>query len=260
MLVSKNLATPQNILITGASSGIGEALAYHYARENNILYLCGRDETRLRHVARICVNKGAHVNTKLLDVSNQSEMRNWISSLKRLDLVIANAGVSIGGMSPTSFEYEEASRHIFDVNLNGVLNTIHPAIDIMRHQDNYPQVAIVSSLAGYRGLPTSPAYSASKAAVKAYAEALTPSMRSLGIHVSTIFPGFVQSRITDKNNFKMPFLMPAENAAKIIASGIEKRKTTIAFPFSMRFLVWILRTLPSAFAIKILYSEKNQKA
>lgn len=250
--------TPKHILITGASNGIGAALAKSYADTGVALYLSGRDQTRLTKIAGECAKLGANINIKLIDVTNQQEMREWISSLPHLDLCIANAGIAIGDISPNDEGYEDVARKIFDVNLIGVMNTIHPAIDIMKTQ-SFGQIAITSSLAGYRGLPTAPAYSASKTAVKAYGEALGPSLRKDNIHMSVICPGFVKSGITDKNKFPMPFLMSAEKAAQLIKRKLEKRETLISFPLPMRLISWIFKSLPTKLSLKILSLSSETK-
>lgn len=249
---------PKHILITGASSGIGAALAKSYADTEITLYLAGRNQVRLEKISTECEKLGAKTQIKVIDVTNQQGMRNWITSLSRLDLCIANAGIAIGDISPTDDGYEDVARKIFDVNLMGVMNTIHPAIDIMKIQSN-GQIAIVSSLAGYRGLPTAPAYSASKTAVKAYGEALGPSLRSNNIHMSVICPGFVKSGITDRNRFPMPFLMNAEKAAIIIKGKLESYPPLISFPFTMRLISWIFKALPTSISLKILSISKEKK-
>lgn len=250
--------TPKHILITGASSGIGAAISLAYAASGISLYLAGRDKARLQDVSAKCERLGAKINIKIIDVTNQQEMRDWISSLSHLDLCIANAGIAIGDISPSDDGYEKAARKIFDVNLMGVMNTIHPAIDVMKLQ-SAGQIAIVSSLAGYRGLPTAPAYSASKTAVKAYGEAIGPSLRNDNIHVSVICPGFVKSGITATNKFPMPFLMTAEKAAGIIKKKLENYETVISFPFTMRFISWIFKCLPSKISLKILSISSERK-
>jgi short-subunit dehydrogenase len=234
---------PTSILITGASSGIGAALALVYAGPNVALFLSGRDQNRLSEIALACREKGAEVSEQAINITDQSAMAEWIleaDSQMPLDLVIANAGIS-GGSDPQN---EVISRQIFATNVDGVLNTVLPIIPRMISRKR-GQLALMSSLAEFRGLPGAPAYSASKAAVRSYGEALRGSLRDDGIKVSVICPGFVESRITDANDFHMPFLMKAPKAAEIIKNGLAQDKPRIAFPFSMYAATWLMSVLPS---------------
>ena len=235
----------ENILITGASSGIGEALAIYYAANGaKNLFLCGRNEERLNNVAIKCRAMGANVKADILDVTDRQEMQKWIEDCDKiapLNLVFANAGVSTG---------RETCEHIyqtFNTNIFGVLNTITPAINIFkqRYDQSKKIIAITASMAGYHGLPSCPSYSASKACIKAYGEALREDLKKDDIQVNVICPGFVRSRITDKNTCPMPFFMEADQAAAIIAKGIEKNTGLIAFPFAMRLAVYMLSILPN---------------
>ena len=176
--------TFKTIVITGASSGIGEALALHYAGAGISLYLTGRDQARLDKVVKSCRDKGAQAEGKIIDVCDEAAMSRFLKTINDtapVDLVIANAGISAG---TGDGEPESAGqvRQIFNVNLNGVLNTIQPLIPAMvkRHRGH---IAIMSSLAGYRGFPGAPAYCASKAAVKVYGEALRGSLALSLIHI-----------------------------------------------------------------------------
>jgi short-subunit dehydrogenase len=231
-----------SIMITGASSGIGEAVAHYYAREGVTLFLSGRNEDRLGRVASACQQAGATVYPEVIDVSDQSGMAAWIDACdarQPLDLVIANAGISAGvskGLDPTT-------RKLFSINIDGVLNTFHPALDRMRSRKS-GQIAIVSSMAGLIGLPSAPGYSASKAAVRAYGEALRGRYRRDNVGISVIVPGFVTSGITAQNRFPMPFLMSAEKAARIIAKGLAHNKARIAFPKRMYALILLISALP----------------
>jgi short-subunit dehydrogenase len=221
---------PRTILITGASSGIGEALAEAYAGPGITLVLTGRDQTRLDDVAARCRTRGAAVRSATVDVADRQGMADWLAVVDAatpIDLCIANAGIS--GGTGRSGETEEQARRFFAVNVDGVLNTIHPLIGPMTARGR-GQLALVSSLAGFRGFPGAPAYCASKAAVKSYGESLRLTLRPTGIEVSVICPGFVRSRITQKNRFPMPFLMDADRAARIIRRGLERNKSRIAFP------------------------------
>lgn len=152
---------------------------------------------------------------------------------------------------------EEKIRDIFAVNLAGVLNTVHPIIDRMKERRR-GQVALVASIAAFRGLPGSPAYSASKAAVKSYGEGLRPRLARYNVGVSVILPGFVRSRITDQNRFAMPFFMEANKAARVIRKGLARNKARIAFPWPMHFAMWLLAALPASWA-DIILSKSPEK-
>ena len=235
----------KSILITGASSGIGQYLAYAYAKRGIILSIVGRNEERLTQVAEYCRQKGAEVHAGIFDVTDKESLQQWILERDEqvpFDLVIANAGISNFGQA---FSVERAER-IFAVNVNGVLNTIHAVLPMMR-QRKQGHIAIVSSIAGYRGLSFSPPYSASKAAVKAYGEALGGYLRSEGVAVSVICPGYIKTPMTDPLKRRMPFLIDATKAAHAIQKGLAKRKPLIAFPWPMHFAGCLLGLMPTRF-------------
>ncbi len=236
----------KKVLITGASSGIGEALAREYAGPGRFLALCGRDKGRLKDIAEACRSFGAEVEARVVDVADRDATRRWITKIDAnnpLDLVIANAGISSG--SGGRGENETQARDIFSVNMAGVLNTVWPAITPMRERGR-GQIAIISSIAAFRGLPGAPAYSASKAAVKTYGEGLRGWLEPDGVRVSVVCPGFVRTRMTDGNIYPMPFIMDAEKAARIIRKGLEKNKARIGFPWPMYGMSWFLGALPPA--------------
>lgn len=237
-----------HVLITGASSGIGAALARVYAAPGAILSLTGRDTERLDAVAVGCRERGATVESTVLDVCDRTAMEQWIErrdSTVPLDLVVANAGISAG--TGGAQESDEQTRSIFATNIDGTVNTVLPAAAVMRRRRS-GQIAIVSSLAGYRGMPGAPAYSASKGAMKLWGEGLGGSLARDGIKVSVICPGFVITGITKVNRFPMPFLMDADRAARIIADGLARGHGRIAFPAPMAALAWLGAALPDAFA------------
>ncbi len=239
---------PNTILITGATSGIGAALALGYAATGMNLALSGRNESRLKKIANQCRDRGAEVEAQIVDVADRAEMARWVANYDEkhpIDLIIANAGVTNDTTNDSNADEEETIRDIFAVNLAGTLNTVLPIIPRMRSRQK-GQIALMSSLAGFRGLPSSPAYSASKAAVRSYGEALHGRLYDDGITVSVICPGFVKSRITDQNDFHMPFFMEADKAAAIIKRGLERRKAMIAFPRIMFLMTWLMTTLPRA--------------
>jgi short-subunit dehydrogenase len=246
---------PKTILITGASSGIGEALAEAYAGPGITLVLTGRDRVRLDAVAARCMERGADVRAATVDVADRTAMADWLALVDGatpIDLCIANAGISggTGGRSGRG-ESEEQARRILAVNVDGVLNTIHPLIGPMTARGR-GQLGLVSSLAGFRGYPGAPAYCASKAAIRSYGESLRLDLRRAGIEVSVICPGFVRSRITDRNRFPMPFLMDADRAAMIIRRGLERNRGRIAFPLPTYLMAWMIAVLPLALADVLL--------
>ncbi len=235
---------PHSIVITGASSGIGEALAERYAGPGIALALTGRDAARLAAVAARCRAAGATVTAGVLDTADRVAMAAWLAAVEAaapVDLVIANAGISAG--TGGGVETEEQARRILSVNLDGVLNTIHPLLPAMRLRRR-GQVALMASQAGFRGLPGAPAYCASKAAVRVYGEALRGDLAAEGIGVSVICPGFVKSRMTAVNRFPMPFLMETDAAARAIERGLARNAARIAFPWPMVAAVWLLALLP----------------
>ncbi|MBI2240230.1 MAG: SDR family NAD(P)-dependent oxidoreductase [Magnetospirillum gryphiswaldense] len=243
-MTAKSPPAPTSIVITGASSGLGEALARAYAKPGTTLFLSGRDRQRLHEVADSCRAKGAEVHAVVINVTQAVPMATWIrecDAIRPLDLVIANAGISAGtgGVG----ESEDQTRAIFATNVDGVMNTVFPALSVMRPR-RHGQIAIMASLAGYRGLAGAPAYCASKAAVKAWGEGLRGHLAGDNIRVSVICPGFVTTRMTAVNTFKMPFLMDAERAARIMVKGLAENRGRIAFPWPMAFGAWFGAALP----------------
>lgn len=240
------------IVITGASSGLGAALARGYAASGRFLALVGRDALRLEQVAADCRAAGADVEIALLDVTQREAMESWLlatDSARPIDLLIANAGISAG--TGEAGETVAQAEKIFAVNLGGVLNTIHPVIPLMQKRGR-GQIALMASLAGFRGMPTAPAYAASKGALKLYGEGLRGALAGQGIQVSVICPGFVKTPMTDVNTFPMPFLLTPEDAARRMIAGLAQNKARIAFPWPLHAAVWLLSVLPVAWSDRIL--------
>ena len=241
-----------SIFITGASSGLGKALAEAYASSDVCLFLCGRNKERLFETAANCKEKGAEVYTYLFDVTDAFAAQEAIlnaDATHPIDLLIANAGISGGVLGEP--EGGAQTRQIFNTNIFGVVNSVLPALERMRKRKS-GQIAIIASIAGYRGLPSAPAYSASKSCVKAWGEALRGWLRDEKIKVNVICPGFIKTPLTDANVFKMPFLMQPQKAARIIKKGIAKNKAIIAFPLPMAFGAWLMSALPSCIIHPIL--------
>lgn len=232
-----------NTLITGASSGIGEALAYACAEQGDSLWLCGRNQSRLETVGEKCralANGRGTIRTKIIDVTDATGLREWIRSADAeapLERVFANAGVSTGE------ETETNSRNTFAINVGGCVNTVHPAIEIFRRRGS-GQVIITASIAGYGPLKACPAYSATKACVKTWGLALRGMLAPENIRVSVICPGFIRSRMTAGNTCPMPFFMEADKAARIILRRAARNVGLIAFPWPMRLSTWFLSILP----------------
>lgn len=254
------MKNPKNILITGAGSGIGRALALVYSRPDVNLFLCGRDLQKLQATKILCEELKANVLLEIIDVCDEVATKNWIAKIEEnyeLDLVIANAGISAGTAGgPESFDQ---IKKIFSTNVDGVLNVTHPAIEKMKTRKK-GQIALVSSLAGFRGLPSSPSYSASKSAVRVYGEALRGNLAGLGIAVNVICPGYIRTPMTDVNDFPMPFLMEPAQCARIVKDGLAKNKSRIAFPFPLYFVVWLATLLSTKITDPIFAKLPGKKA
>ena len=250
-----------SILITGASSGIGEALALECARRGaRHLFLCGRNAERLADVASRCRAAGTGtVHERILDVTDETATRDWIAAcdaVAPLELVFSNAGVATGRENETNV------RRTFATNVNGNLNVVLPLLDRFRAAPegrSRRQVVITASIAGYGPLPSCPSYSASKAALKTWALSLRKPLAREGIRINVICPGFIRSRITDLNTCPMPFFMEADRAARIILRRVDRNVGLIAFPWPMRLATWLLSICPWRLAesFSSLLPEKN---
>ncbi len=237
----------RDVLITGASSGIGRALAEACAAPGVTLHLSGRDVARLEAAAAACRARGAAVLPRVLDVRDAAGMADWIGGAGRLDLVIANAGVSAGTGGAT--EPNDQVRRIFEINIGGVLNTALPAIAAMATQapgaDGVRgRVAVIASIAAFIAAPGAPAYCASKSAVQRWAEAQDASERQRGIRLHAVCPGYIRTPMTARNSFRMPFLMEVEEAARRTLVGIARGRTRIAYPWPTYAIARLLGALP----------------
>jgi len=248
----------KSVLITGASSGIGEAVAVECARRGAaVLFLGGRDRARLEGVAARCRELGAAVRTEVVDVTDEAAMRDWIEKSDAdtpLDLVFANAGIATGT------ENEANVRRTFATNVGGVLNCALPAIECFRRHGG-GQLVLTASIAGYAPLVGCPAYSGTKACVKAWGLAMRGFLKKENIRVNVVCPGFVRSRLTDVNTCPMPFFMEAPKAARIIVRRVLRDVPLIAFPWPMRLAVWWLSVLPARVTewITAMLPEKVRK-
>jgi short-subunit dehydrogenase len=244
---------PRSILITGASSGLGAALARGYAAPGVHLALGARRRDLLEALAETCRSKGATVAIAPVDVTDREATRAWVlaaDDAHPLDLTIANAGISAGSAGAGG-EAEDQTRRILAVNLTGVLNTVEPLLPRFRARRR-GQVALISSLAGYRGYPGAPAYCASKAAIRTWGEATRLRLAPEGVEINVVMPGFFKSAITDANDFPMPFFLSGDEAARKVMAGLARNRGRIAFPWPMAFLSWLMATLPTALADPLL--------
>lgn len=248
-------ADPTTIVITGASGGIGAALARAYARPGRRLGLTGRDEARLTATAEACRAAGAEVLSATLDVRDADAVAAFLARVDAggpLDVVIANAGVSSGMGQGGACEDWAAARRTLSINLDGTLNTVQPAVDLMRARRHGGQIAVIGSLAAWRGLPSCPAYSASKAAIEAYAEGLRGMLRPEGIAVCVVSPGYVTSPMSARVEGAKPLLMDGDRAAALIRDGLARNRGRISFPLPLAVGTRLLTLLPGWLADRIL--------
>lgn len=237
---------PCRIVITGASSGIGSALAAHYARRGACLGLLGRDEKRLRQVAANCRQQGAETRIGLIDITDREGMLGWLQAFDEewpVDLLVANAGVMAGRSADSLLEDSEASYRLAEINVLGLLNSIHPLLPRMIARRS-GQIAIMSSIAAFIPLPDAPTYGASKAAALSYGLALRSLVDRLGIKVSVVCPGYVRTPMMDQESGPKPFAIEPGKAARLIAHGLERNKPAITFPILFSWMTRIGGLLP----------------
>lgn len=239
---------PVAILITGASAGLGRALALGYAAPGVTLFLSAIANEELQAVADACRARGAVAVPQVLDVRDRAAMADWIHACDRtaaLDLVIANAGISAGSRGGSDDGEDDATmRAIFATNVDGVLNTVLPAVAAMRVRGR-GQFALVSSLAGYRGTRRSAAYCASKAAVRVFGEGLRQRLALVGIGVSVVCPGYLDVGSTSSRHRGSPLCVGVDRAVRTIRRGLERNRGWIAVPWWLAMTARISMLLPS---------------
>ena len=240
---------PRCIFLTGVSSGIGKALALHYAAPGVTLGLVARREDKLRETGRACEEKGATVWLYTEDVTDRAAMQDAADAFNAAtdgaDLVIANAGTSMGGHMRHVYTDAEALQRVINVNLCGVINTVVPFLQDALEKKRAAHFAAVGSVAGFRGLPGG-SYSASKAGLKTMMDTWRLVYRGTGMRFTTICPGYVESEMTGQDAFAPKRMLPAARGAAMVARGLRRGVKTLVFPPMYIPATWVLPYLPDA--------------
>ncbi len=239
--------TNKIIFLTGASSGIGEALAIELAKRGATLGLLARREDLLNEIAGKCESNGGKARVFVCDVVDAQAVQAAAEDLRnefgKIDILIANAGIGGGNEATRNLE-PEAVKKVIDINLLGAVNSVYAVLPQMLERKSGQLVAI-SSLAGIRGLPKSAAYSASKAGMAAFFESVRLDVQAHGVAVTIIQPGFIKTPLTSGRANKMPFLMELEDALPLFIKAIEKKKKFAAFPWQLANFVRLGRIFPA---------------
>jgi short-subunit dehydrogenase len=238
------------VVITGASSGLGAGLAVSYATPGRVLGLTGRNAARLRGVADACRALGAEVHEECIDITDAAVLAAWLLTFNTafpVDLVVANAGASAGRRPDGSFEGFMAAMALVQVNLLGVMGTVEPLLSGMLARRR-GHIAVVASVAGYHGLPDSPAYSATKAGVRVYGEALRAALAPHGIAVSVVVPGFFDSPMSRRFQGQQPLRLSTTRAVAIVRAGLDRHARRIVFPRRLALLLQAIDLLPPLLA------------
>ncbi len=237
--------SPRSIVITGASAGLGRALAVAYAGPGVTIGLIARDAARLAEVAAVCEAKGAATVTGSVDVRDAAAVAAWIAAfdaVHQTGIVIANAGV-FTGHAADRLESADDIAWMMRVNLEGVANVVQPVVAAMRARRG-GHIAIIGSLAALQPLPDAPGYSASKAGVMAYGEALREYLLPDNVTVSLVYPGHIETAQVADHVGALPHLWTAERAAQHIKRKLDAKATFIAFPWQLVWLIRAGRALP----------------
>jgi len=242
------------ILITGASSGIGEELSRLYAKENNELILLARREERLKKLKEELSSHVKSVDIVVADVTEFEKLQEKIEKIGAVDMVVLNAGISIGHSSSEITPFRDFKK-LYDVNLlsnHAILEILLPHFKAQ----NSGKIVFISSLASLISMPSSKVYSSSKRALNAYAEGIRYKYKDDGVEVINILPGFIKSELTDKNSFHMPFLLSTKDGVKRIYNAIERNRRFYAFPLRFYLIISLLNLLPQFLRDKIVHSLK----
>jgi NAD(P)-dependent dehydrogenase (short-subunit alcohol dehydrogenase family) len=251
------MAAASRIFITGASSGIGLALARHYLAQGATVGVAARRAELLWNLADQFPGK---VHVYPLDVRDaaalQNAARDFMTRAGVPDVVVANAGVSIGTLTRYA-EDNDVFQHVMDINLLGAVKTFQPFTEAMRQAGRGRMVGI-ASIAGFRGLSGLGAYSASKAALISYLESLRVDLHGSGVKVVTICPGYIKTPMTEVNHYPMPFILPVEEAVRRIARVIERGSKFAVIPWQMALIGRLMKVLPN-WLYDVLFSKAPHK-
>lgn len=234
----------RSALVTGASSGIGAALAGALAVPGMRLVLGGRDAKRLDAVAEQCRRAGAEAETTALDLGDADKVAGWVrgaDARHALDLAIACAGIS--GETGHPGDHPDLSRRIMRVNVEGVINTIEPLLPAMRSRRR-GQIGIVASVAGMRGISRGPVYSGSKAALIVLGQGWREALAPYDVGVTVLCPGYVRTPLADVQRFRKPFMLDPEDAARRMLDALTNNRARVTFPWPIAVAGWLFRALP----------------
>jgi len=238
----------RSIVVSGATSGLGRALALEFAAPDVTLHLLGRDRERLDAVAAAASARGAQVRAATIDLRDAEAMRNFLlagDAQAPVDCILANAGITAGAAPDGAPEDPADAYTLIDVNLIGALNTVLPLAPAMRRRRR-GVIGVVSSLAAFAPQPDGAAYGATKAALLAYALATRDAWRSDGVSVCAICPGFIDTPMAARYLGWKPFMMSPEEAAQRIRRGLERDQAVIAFPRALYLAARLQQALPQS--------------
>lgn len=241
-----------NIWITGASTGLGREVAKQYAFAGHAVCVSARGAAGLESLVEECRDAPGNIYCHSLDVTEPDRVEQAFAAIEAdmglPDLVVLNAGTNI---PDTVQRFDRANyARIMDINFMGTINCLQQVVPSFLERRS-GQIAVVASVAGYRGLPYAAAYCASKSALISLCESLQPELAVAGIHLHVVDPGFVRTPLTDKNEFEMPFLMEVEDAAAAMVNGLRHGRFEITFPKRFTWLVKAMRLLPYAIFLRL---------
>lgn len=243
-----------NILITGATSGIGKSLVEFYAQAGHSIFACGRNPEKLSQLSEY-----GNVSGVCFDVTDYSETKTQLGQLPAIDLAILNAGDCEYIKDATEFDAALFQR-IININLVSLGYQIEALVPKLQQSPGQAQLVLMGSSASMLPLPQAEAYGASKAGLAYLADTLYLDLKNHGIDVSRISPGFIETPLTDRNHFSMPFIMSSEDAVKRIAKGIAKRKVHIAFPNRLIWTLKLFNMLPLTWWQKLITPKSSERS